>query len=160
MHPAWSQPLERRPHDRWLVAGLVIFALTSVFVDRLAAMDVDFNGDGWWLGVLRWYGENYDPLFLANPQWLRVMSGISAFIFGPAYLVIAWATVRGENAIRTPALVLASTLLYSMVVHLWMELYGEYPVPNLPVLLAVYAPYAAMPFALFWRFRRRSPFSA
>ena len=69
-----------RGHDRWLILGFLIFALTSVLVDRLAALDVDVCAEQSLFGSLCWYGRTIDPLYLANPQWLRVISGISAWV--------------------------------------------------------------------------------
>jgi hypothetical protein len=152
-------PLAERPRDRLIILAFVLFACTSVFVDRLAALDVDVCGEGSLGGSLCWYGRTLDPLFLANPQWLRVMSGISAFVFGPSYVVMAWAFWRGVDAVRGPALTWAVMILYSMVVHLWMEFFGEHPSPRPLVLIAVYLPYAVVPLLVAWRLREQRPFS-
>jgi hypothetical protein len=151
--------LRDRPRDRWFVVGFLVFAATSFLVDRLAALDVDFCGEQRMWGALCWYGEHLDPLFLANPQWLRVMSGVSAWVFGPMYLLMAWAFWRGVEAIRLPAIAWAVAILYSMVVHLWMEFFGELPPPNAPLLLVIYLPYVALPCAVLWRLRSGRPFT-
>jgi hypothetical protein len=160
-HPnASTLELIDRPRDRWFIVGFVMFACTSVFVDRLAALDVDFCAEQRLWGALCWYGRNLDPLFLANPQWLRVMSGISAWVFGPMYLVLAWAFWRGVDAVRIPAIAWAMAMIYSMVVHLWMELFGDHPPPNPALLLAIYLPYLVLPFAVLGRLRSATPFTA
>jgi hypothetical protein len=153
-------PLSQRAHDRWLALALVSFAFTSFGVDRLAALDVDFCAEQQMWGALCWYGQNLDPLFLANPQWLRVMSGISAFVFGPAYLVLAWGIWRGVEAVRLPTIAWAVALLYSMAVHLWMEFFGELPPPRPGLLIAIYLPYAVVPVLAMWRLWAPHPFSA
>jgi hypothetical protein len=152
-------PLRERAVDRALVGGFLVFAATSVFVDRLAALDVDVCEAGSLGGSLCWYGRTLDPLFLANPQWLRVMSGISAWLFGPLYLAFAWAFARGVDAVRGPALAWAVAILYSMVVHLWMEMFGEHPAPHLGLLLLVYLPYVVLPVLVLWRLRGPTPFT-
>lgn len=152
-------PLAQRPQDRWLALAFVSFACTSVFVDRLAALDVDFCADQRMWGALCWYGRNLDPLFLANPQWLRVMSGISAFVFGPMYLVLAWAVWRGVEAARVPTIAWAVALLYSMGVHVWMEFFGDFPPPRPGVLAGIYLPYVVVPVWALWRMRGRHPFA-
>lgn len=152
-------PLAARPRDRWLIVAFVCFACTSVFIDRLAALDVDMCGEQRLWGALCWYGQTIDPLFLDNPQWLRVMSGISAWVFGPLYLILAWAVWRGVDAARGPALAWAVAMLYSLVVHLWMEFFGDHPPPRPLALSLVYLPYVLVP---FWVLRRMSdprPFS-
>ena len=159
MTPVEPIPVRERPYDRVLIACFLLFASTSVFVDRLAALDVDFCGEGSLGGSLCWYGQHLDPLFLANPQWLRVMSGISAYVFGPLYLAFAWAFARGIDAIRGPAVAWAVALLYSMVVHLWMEAFGDLPSPHLGLLMLVYLPYAVVPVAVLYRMRGASPFT-
>jgi hypothetical protein len=152
-------PLRARPLDRWLIAGLLMFACTSWFVDRLAALDVDFCAEPRLWGALCWYGRELDPLFLANPQWLRVMSGISAWVFGPLYLLLAWGFARGVDAIRGPAIAWAVAILYSMVVHMWMEIFGDHPPPRLGVLMLVYLPYVLLPMLVLWRLRGPRPFT-
>ena len=144
-------PLDQRPRDRLFVLGFLLFACTSVFVDRLAALDVDVCAEQRLWGALCWYGRELDPLYLANPQWLRVMSGISAWVYGPLYLLLAWAFWRGVEAARTPAMVWAITMLYSMVVHLWMEFFGPHPPPRPLLTLMVYLPYVLLPIALLIR---------
>lgn len=159
MHAYEPAPLAERPRDRVLIACFMIFACTSVFVDRLAALDVDFCAEQSMGGALCWYGQHIDPLFLANPQWLRVMSGISAWVFGPLYLLFAWAFWRGVEAARGPALAWAVAILYSLVVHLWMEFFGAHPTPRPAVLLLVYLPYVLVPIAVILRLREAKPFS-
>lgn len=152
-------PLRERPLDRLLIAGFLSFAVTSLFVDRLAALDIDFCAEQRLWGSLCWYGRNLDPLFLSNPQWLRVMSGISAWVFGPLYFVLAWGFWRGVDAVRGLALAWAATISYSMVVHLWMEFFGDHPPPRPGLLLLVYLPYVLLPLLVIWRLRESMPFT-
>lgn len=152
-------PLRERPLDRWLILGFLTFAMTSWFVDRLAALDVDFCGEQRLWGSLCWYGRNLDPLFLANPQWLRVMSGVSAWVFGPLYLLLAWGFWRGIEAVRGPAIAWAVAISYSMVLHLWMEFFGDYPPPRPGLMMMVYLPYLLLPLVVVCRLREPTPFS-
>ncbi|PRP91381.1 hypothetical protein ENSA5_54980 [Enhygromyxa salina] len=152
-------PLTERRHDRWLILAFLVFASTSLFVDRLAALDVDVCGQRSMWGALCWYGRAIDPLFLANPQWLRVMSGISAWVFGPLYLVLAWAFWRGVDAARGPAVAWAVAMLYSLAVHLWMEFFGEHPPVRPALLLGVYLPYVLVPGLVLWRLRAPHAFT-
>jgi hypothetical protein len=152
-------PLSQRPWDQWLALAFVCFACTSFGVDRLAALDVDLCGEQRLWGALCWYGRNLDPLFLANPQWLRVMSGISAFVFGPTYLVLAWGFWRGVEAARWLTIAWAVALLYSMVVHVWMEFFGDHPPPRPGILIAIYLPYVILPVVAVWRVRGKHPFA-
>lgn len=152
-------PLAQRPRDRYLMLCFVAFACTSFMVDRLAALDVDVCGEQSLGGSLCWYGRNLDPLFLANPQWLRVLSGISAWVFGPLYVLFAWAVWRGLDSVVPIARAWAVAMLYSMVVHLYMEYFGDYPPPRPWLLLGVYLPYAVLPVLVLVRLRDDRPFT-
>lgn len=154
-----SIPLRERPLDLALILGFVSFAVTSGVVDRLAALDVDFCAEQSLGGSLCWYGRNLDPLFLANPQWLRVISGVSAWVFGPLYLALAWGFWRGIDAVRAPALAWAIAISYSMVLHLWMEFFGDHPPPRPGLLMLVYLPYLLLPLLVLWRLRQPTPFT-
>lgn len=138
--------------DQLLITTFVAFSATSLLFDRAAAMD--------WVGpdvgdpfgrALWWYGVNFDPLVAQNPLFLRVMSAISAFVFGPFYLVLAWALAKRRAWIRTPALAYCTVMLYSMTVHVVVELWCETPPLNLPVFVATYAMYLVAPAVLLWR---------
>jgi hypothetical protein len=147
--------------DLPLAATLMAFAATSLLFDRAAAMDTvgpdtaDPFGRALWL-----YGTKFDPLVAENPLFLRVMSGISAFVFGPLYFALAWGLAKGRNWIRVPAIVWGTAMLYSMVVHVVVELVCETPPPNLPVFFAVYAGYIAAPILLLWRVAPADPFGS
>lgn len=153
-------PLRERKLDQLLIFGFLTFALTSFCFDRLAAMHADLEQvDGFFARYLVDYGRAVDPLVLANPLWLRIMCGISAFGMGPFYLVMVRAFVRGDERIRVPALVYVCAMAYSLVVHLGVEFLGDLRPLNLPVFWAAYAPYMAIPLLLAWRMWHPHPFS-
>jgi hypothetical protein len=141
--------------DAAIIATLVGFAATSLLFDRAAALDLVARDSADPFGrMLWWFGTHYDPLVAQNPWFLRVMSGISAFVFGPFYLWAAMALWRRNASLRLPALVYASTMLYSMVVHVAVEVWGDVPPPDLVVFSLVYLPYVVLPVALALRSRR------
>lgn len=155
--------ISRDPGRSWLDLGLVgtlcAFAATSFLFDRAAALDVvapdaiDPFGRALW-----WYGVNFDPLVAENPLFLRLMSGVSAFVFGPLYLVLAWGLSKRRNWVRVPAIVWGSAMLYSMFVHVAVEIWCETPPPNLWIFFGVYAAYVAAPILLLWRVAPSRPF--
>jgi hypothetical protein len=138
--------------DAMLVATMVAFAGTSFLFDRAAALDLvapdSSDPFGRWLW---WFGTNYDPLVAENPWFLRVMSGISAFVMGPFYLWAARALWRNDPRLRVPALVYAVAMTYSMIVHIAVELWGATPPPSLLVFTMMYLPYCALPILLVRR---------
>ena len=154
-------PLRERKLDQLLIFGFLTFAFTSFCFDRLAATHADLEQvDSFFARYLVEYGRAVDPLVLANPLWLRIMSGISAFLMGPFYLIMVRAFVRGDERIRIPALVYVCAIAYSLVVHLGVEFLGDIKPLNLPVFWATYAPYMVVPLLLAWRMRHPHPFSA
>ena len=157
-----SRPLRERPGDFVFIVGFGLFAVTSFCFDRLAALDVDFHDPnaGFFATAFRSYGEAVDPLTLVNPKWLQVMSGISAFVFGPFYLVLIAAFVRGDDRIRLPAIAYVAAMVYSVVVHVTMEFVGDVPPVAVGPMLATYTPYLLLPLALAWRMRHERPFAA
>ncbi len=141
--------------DAFLVATMIAFATTSLLFDRAAAMDLVAADSVDPFGRLLWqFGTAYDPLVALNPLFLRVMSGISAFVFGPFYVWAALALWRGDPRLRTPAILYAAAMLYSMALHFAVELMGDLPPTNVAVFVLVYTPYCALPIALLTRVRR------
>jgi hypothetical protein len=153
-------PLSQRKLDRLLVFAFATFAFTSFAFDRLSAQYADLEAQrGFFVEYLVRFGRTVDPLLIANPMWLRLMCGLSAFVFGPFYLVLVVGLVRGDDRIRVPGLVYAAVMSYSLVVHLGVELLGELPPLNMPVFAATYVPYVVFPLLLAWRLRAPHPFT-
>ncbi len=140
-------------YDRVLAGWALLFAMTSLVFDRIAAlepgpMEPATTGVK---GAFFWYATTFDPLIAVNPLWLQIMSSISAFVFGPFYLALAYALIRRRAWIRRPALAYAAVMLYSMVVFLGVHTFGEPRPPSLAIVAAMYAPYVLFPLALLRR---------
>jgi len=43
------------------------------------------------------YAKGCDPLFLHPPFWMRIVTGLSAFVYGPFYLLLVWAFIKGKK---------------------------------------------------------------
>ena len=143
--------------DGLIIATLLSFAATSFLFDRAAAMDlvapdsIDPFGR-----ALHWYGVRYDPLVAENPLFLRIMSGISAFVFGPFYLWAARALWRGDARLHRASLLYGAAMIYSMVVHVLVEVWHDVSPPSPIILVGVYLPYVALPLALPRRAKLRA----
>jgi EXPERA (EXPanded EBP superfamily) len=147
-----SAPTPLRWPDGLVLVTLVGFAATSFLFDRAAALDLVAPDSADPFGRALWsYGQRFDPLVAENPLFLRVMSGISAFVFGPFYLWAARALWRADPRLLGVAPWYAAAMLYSMVVHIVVELRHEVPPPDTVLLLLIYLPYVALPLALPWR---------
>lgn len=149
-----------RLYDRVLLAFALVFASTSLLFDRMAALEpgpLAPTSEGL-RGLFYWWGSTYDPLIVLNPLWLQIMSGISAFVFGPFYVALAYALVRRRPWIRGPALAYCAAMLYSMVVFLGVHSFGEPRPPVLWLVALLYAPYVIFPLALLRRMLPGPPF--
>ena len=100
-------PLGARPRDWFFVLAFAFFAFTSAFSDAVVARGIALAPDSphFWARANWWYAQGTDPLLLRPPTGLRVQVAISAFVFGPFYLLLVYAFVAGKNWIRMPAIV-------------------------------------------------------
>jgi hypothetical protein len=143
----------------FFIATFAAFAMTSLLFDRAGAMNTVAPDSLDPFGrALFWYGVRFDPLVAENPFFLQVMSGVSAFLFGPLYVYLAHGFLKRRNEIRVPAIAYAWVMLYSMAVHVAVELWGERPPPYPLVFIATYAIYIIAPVLLLWRMRPARPF--
>lgn len=148
-------PLRKRPFDFVLVVFFVVFATTSFVFDAQTALDVDLRTSTSLPGRMNlMFAEAADPLLLDPPLFSRVICGISAFVYGPFYLVMTFAFVKGKNWIRLPAIAYAATILYSLVVWFGVEFWGDVRPTNLVMFWAAYLPYVLVPLALLYRMRK------
>jgi hypothetical protein len=148
--PAAPRP---RAGDGLLLALLLGFAATSFLFDRAAGLDRVAPDSPDPFGRAVWeYGRRFDPLVAENPLFLRVMSWLSAFVFGPIYIALVAARLLRGRWPAALALAWSWAMLYSMVLHVALELLWPQP-PNLPVFAAVYAPYVLAPVMLLRRLK-------
>jgi hypothetical protein len=122
-------PLSQRGYDWIFIIVFSAFVFTSFAADLVnAVMRPDpHSGYFWARAVYNLYAVGNDPLLIANPVFLRAMTAISAFLFGPFYVVLVIAFVKGKNWIRPLALVYAGMIVESMIVLLAVEFAGDLP---------------------------------
>lgn len=140
-------------YDRVLTGWAALFAMTSLVFDRMAALEPGPMAPetAGIKGAFYWYATTFDPLIALNPLWLQIVSGISAFVFGPFYIALAYALVRRRPWIRRLALAYCVAMLYSMVLFLGVHGFGEPHPPSLGIVIAMYTPYVLFPLALLRR---------
>ena len=156
------KPLRRRPLDLFLVACFSLFAFTSLVYEPFVVFGVDLAGAADPVGrSWFWYARSFDPVFLAPPLWLRILCDIDAFLFGPFYLVLVYALVRGRAWIRLPALLYGGAIVYSTLVYFGWELLdaGNRGRADLAVVVLVNLPYTVVPLILIRRMWRPAPFA-
>jgi hypothetical protein len=156
-------PLRQRPLDLFLVIVFCAFATTSAISDSLVALGVPMTPDSPYAlaRANSWYAADTDPLLLHPPLWLRIATFLSAFVYGPFYLVLAWALVKGKDWIQVPAVIYATMIIaITGFVMFPEELFGEpaLRVTNLPKFLGFNLPYVLIPLLLLVRMRAPRPF--
>jgi hypothetical protein len=180
-------PLSQRGYDWIFIVIFCAFAFTSFAADLVnAVMRPDpQSGYFWARAVYNTYAKGNDPLLIANPVFMRAMTAISAFLFGPFYIVLVVAFIKGKNWIRPFALFYAGMIVESMIVIVAVEFAGDLPLfqtmgaggvksaaelaakgltPSLVVLnpakfLLYNLPYKVIPLLLAVRMWRANPFS-
>jgi hypothetical protein len=159
--------LRRRRTDLIFVAFFVVNAGVFSYLvnlEQLVVVDPDHFRYPTWppapvVDLVHWYGRHYDPLVLARPPFWRMTIWLDAIFFGPFYLLATYAFIRGRDWIRLPALVWSGTVAACVLIILMEERYGRWAAPNFPLVLALNAPWLALPAATIWRMRREHPFT-
>jgi emopamil binding protein len=154
--------LRERPGDWLFVLAFSFFAFSSCFSDAVVTRGVPLAPDSpsFWARANWWYANGTDPLLFHPPIGFRMQTGVSAFVFGPFYLVLVYAFLTGRDWIRMPALLYVSAMVYGMVIVLGTEFLGDEPPTNVPKFLAFNLPYLFVPLLLGWRMRHPRPFAA
>ena len=104
--------LRQRPIDLFFIVVFALFAITSAIADAIPTLGIKMAPDApTFLGRANyWYAFGCDPLFLNPPIWMRIVTGLSAFVYGPFYIVLAYALARGKNWIQLPAVIYATMI--------------------------------------------------
>ena len=158
-------PLRERRWDVFFAAVFALFACTSAISDAIPTLGLEISRHApTWFGRANWsYGHDTDPLFIHPPVWMRFVTGLSAFVYGPFYLVLVYALVRGRNWIQVPAIMYATAIsVITGVIVFGAEFFGEDPamrVQNVPKFLALNLPYVIVPILLLARMRKAAPFT-
>ncbi len=155
-----GSPLSSRPRDWFFVLAFSFFAFSSFFSDAWHALGL-LEGDAFWARANRWYIEVAGDSYLAaGHAYSRVNSGISGLVFGPFYLVLVYALIKGKSWIRVPALLYVGAMLHGAIEFFVWE-YWIGPRPGNPLVFwAFNGPYVLIPFLLGVRMWRSNPFGA
>ena len=164
MPTAGNLPLRDRKIDLFFAVVFVLFAVTSGIADAIPTLGIEMRPDS--ANPLAranyWYAVDADPLFMHPPVWMRLVTGLSAFVYGPFYLVLAWALVKGRNWIQLPAVIYATTIAsITGVIVFGVEFFGEpqYRTMNPAKFLPLNLPYVLLPILLLVRMRKPMPFT-
>ena len=157
-------PLKDRRIDVFFAVVFVVFAVTSGISDAVPTLGIEMSPDSPnpLARANYWYALDADPLFMHPPVWMRFVTGLSTFVYGPFYLVLAYALVKGKNWIQLPAVIYA-TMISSItgILVFGVEFFGEPEFRTLnPVkFLSFNLPYVLLPILLLVRMRKPMPFT-
>jgi hypothetical protein len=159
-----NRALRERRIDIFLAVVFAVFAVTSVISDLLPTVGVGFSHSSANVIVRGnyWYAHDADPLFMNPPDWMRIVTGLSAFGYMPFYLLLVFALVAGKNWIQLPSVIYA-TMIVSItgVIVFGVEFFGEPALRthNAVKFLSFNLPYVLVPLLLLVRMRKPAPFT-
>ncbi|MEC3980917.1 EXPERA domain-containing protein [Amycolatopsis sp. H20-H5] len=93
------------------------------------------------------------------PDWMRIVTGLSAFVYLPFYVVLVFALLTGQHWIQLPSVVYATMIVtLTGVVVFGVEFFGEPATrtQNPAKFLAFNLPYVLV---LLVRMREPAPFT-
>lgn len=156
-------PLRKRPVDIFFAIVFFIFAITSGISDAIPTLGITMSADSanFLARANYWYAVDADPLFMNPPVWMRFVTGLSAFVYGPFYLLLIFSFIKGKNWIQLPSIIYA-TMISSItgIIVFGVEFLGEAPfrTPNPSKFLLFNLPYVLIPLLLLIRMRKPNPF--
>jgi hypothetical protein len=162
--PVTNLRLRERRIDIFFAIIFAAFTVTSLISDLLPTVGVDFSrpSENFFVNSNYWYAHDADPLFMNPPDWMRIVTGLSAFVYMPFYIVLVYALLTGRNWIQLPSVIYA-TMISSItgIVVFGVEFFGE---PALrtqnPVKFLLFnSPYVLIPLLLLIRMRKPAPFT-
>ncbi len=160
----FNLPLSERRIDIFFSVVFLIFAITCGISDALPTLGVAMSPTS--ANPLAqanyWYAASADPLFMHPPVWMRFVTGLSAFVYGPFYLVLVYCLIKGKNWIQLPSVIYA-TMISSItgIIVFGVEFFGEpeFRTPNALKFLMFNLPYVLLPLLLLVRMRKPMPFT-
>jgi hypothetical protein len=153
-----GSPLSARPRDWFFVAVFAFFAFSSFFSDSRHALGL-LEGDAFWARANQWYADlAQDHFFIAGHDYVRVNTGISGMVFGPFYLLLVYAFIKGKNWIRIPAFIYVGAMMHGVTEFFILEYWIGPPPGNSLVFWAFNGPYGVIPLFLAYRMRKPNPF--
>jgi emopamil binding protein len=164
IEPVGNLPLRRRRIDIFFAIVFAAFTITSIISDLLPTVGVDFShpSSNFFVNSNYWYAHDADPLFMNPPDWMRIVTGLSAFVYMPFYVVLVFCLVKGTNWVQLPAVIYATMIsTITGIIVFGVEFWGEADLRtgNPVKFLAFNLPYVLVPLLLLIRMRKPMPFT-
>jgi hypothetical protein len=156
--------LRDRPIDIFFVVIFSVFIVTCVISDSVEGLGIPQTADSTNI-LAQWnyfYSSHYDPLYASEPVWLRFISGTSAFVYLPFYVILIISLVKSWNRIQLFAVIYATMIISLTAIPIFgVEFFGSAAdrTPNPLVFLLYNGPYVVIPFILLLRMRKPLPFT-
>jgi hypothetical protein len=161
--PTGNLPMTSRRIDIFFAVIFSAFTITSIISDLLPTVGVDFShpSSNFFVNSNYWYAHDADPLFMNPPDWMRIVTGLSAFVYMPFYIVLVFCLVKGKNWIQLPAVIYATMIsTITGIIVFGVEFWGDADMRtgNPAKFLAFNLPYVLIPILLLIRMRKPMPF--
>ena len=157
-------PLRERPVDVFFMVVFSLFIVTSCIADMVPTLGIDFSrpSANFIVNANYWYAHDADPLFQNPPVWMRIVTGLSAFVYMIFYIVLVISLWRGWNKIQLPSVIYAAMISsITGIVVFGVEFFGEpqWRTMNPLKFLSFNLPYVLVPLFLLVRMRKPLPFT-
>jgi hypothetical protein len=160
-------PFSQRRVD-WIFVGFFLinlfFITYIVDIEQLMIPDPSHFGQPVWppesmVKLVHWYGNSFDPLLIARPQWWKMTIWIDVLFYGPFYALAIFAFVKGKDWIRIPAIFYSGMMFMGVSIILGEESAGPHATPYLALVLGLNLPWLLVPIFLTLRLRKEHPFA-
>jgi hypothetical protein len=157
-------PLRQRPIDILFIVVFSLFIVTCVISDAIPTLGIPQTADS--PNLLAqwnyWYSHQWDPLYQNPPLWLRFITGTSAFVYLPFYVILVVCLAKGVNGIQLFAVIYATMIISLTGIPIFgVEFFGPegQRTPNPAMFLLYNGPYVLFPLLLLIRMRKPLPFT-
>jgi hypothetical protein len=156
-------PLRQRPVDIFFICVFAIFIITCIISDSVEGLGIPQTLHSTNI-LAQWnyfYASHYDPLYKAEHVWLRFISGTSAFLYLPFYVVLIISLVKAWNRIQIFAVIYATMIISLTAIPIFGdEFFGPAAdrTPDPLIFLLYNGPYVVIPLILLLRMRKPLPF--
>lgn len=153
-----------RPFDIVLLGFFCLFIVTCIISDSIPTLGIPQTAHTTNL-FAQWnytYSSANDPLYEHPPIWLRFITGTSAFVYLPFYVILVLSLIRGWNWIQLPSVIYATMIISLTGIPIFgVEFFGDAAqrTPHPVIFLLYNGAYVLVPLLLLIRMRKPAPFT-
>jgi hypothetical protein len=133
--------LTMRFFDYVFLVLLCYFCWSCIFIERhYCAEPLSADSEGLMLETFK-FSQKYNPLFLARPEWLRVATCGSAYVFLAGYALLFVTFAFQVETLAKLSLLFVGMKLYAIGYYYYFELFSPLATPDLVMFFATDGPY-------------------